>query len=71
MGGLFNIVFKIVSTLLGVLMICMGGSWVLQGLDIAFQGGSFMAGAPEWAVYGSILVLFGIGQAIWSVTRKR
>jgi hypothetical protein len=69
MGSLFNTVFKIVSTLLGVLMVCLGGIWILQGLDIAFQGGSFMAGDPKWAVYGAILALFGVGQAIWSVRR--
>ena len=71
MGGLFNGVMKVVSTLLGVLMVCMGGVWVLQGLNIAFLEGSFMAGAPQWAVYGAILVLFGIGQVVWSVTRRR
>jgi hypothetical protein len=71
MGGLFNSVMTVVSTLLGVLMVCLGGIWILQGLDIAFQGDSFMAGAPLWAVYGAILALFGVGQIIWSVTRKR
>ena len=71
MGRVFNTVMQVVSTLLGVLMICMGGIWVLQGLNIAFLEGSFMAGDPQWAVYGAILVLFGIGQVIWSVTRKR
>jgi hypothetical protein len=70
MGSLFNTVFKVVSTLIGVLMVCLGGVWVLQGLDIAFQGGSFMAGDPKWAVYGAILALVGVGQAIWSVTRR-
>jgi hypothetical protein len=70
MGSLLNSVFKIVSTLIGVLMVCMGGIWILQGLDIAFQGDSFMAGAPQWAVYGAILALVGLGQAIWSVTRR-
>jgi len=69
MGSLFNGVFKVVSTLLGVLMICMGGVWILQGTGIAFQVG-FMAGAPQWAVYGAILALFGVGQAVWSVTRR-
>ena len=71
MGRVFNTVMQVVSTLLGVLMVCMGGIWVLQGLNIAFLEGSFMAGAPQWAVYGAILVLFGVGQVIWSVTRKR
>ena len=71
MGSLFNVVMRVISTLLGLLMICMGGIWVLQGLDIAFQGGSFMAGDPKWAVYGAILALVGVGQMIWSNTRQR
>ena len=70
MGKLFNIVMRVVSTLLGLLMVCMGGIWVLQGLNIAFLE-SFMAGDPRWAVYGAILLLFGIGQVIWSNTRQR
>ncbi|HEX9805410.1 MAG TPA: hypothetical protein VGA34_00830 [Alteraurantiacibacter sp.] len=70
MGKLFNIVMQGVSTLLGLLMICLGGVWILQGLNVAFLD-SFMAGDPKWAVYGAILALLGIGQAIWSVTRKR
>jgi len=30
----------------------------------------FMAGDPKWAVYGAILALVGVGQAIWSATRR-
>ena len=70
MGNLFHIVMKVVSTLVGLLMVCMGGIWVLQGLNIAFLD-SFMAGDPQWAVYGAILVVVGIGQVSWSVTRRR
>ena len=70
MGSLFNIVMRVVSTLLGLLMICMGGIWVLQGLNVAFLD-SFMAGDPQWAVYGAILALVGVGQVIWSNTRQR
>jgi hypothetical protein len=66
----FDVLMRIVSTLLGVLLVCMGGIWVLQGLNIAFLG-SFMAGDPQWAVYGAILVLLGIGQIVWSNTRRR
>lgn len=68
MWAVFNVVFRIVSTLLGLLMIAMGGIWILQGFHIAFLN-SFMAGRVEWAAYGAILVLFGIGQAVWSNTR--
>ena len=71
MGRVFNTVMQVVSTLLGVLMVCMGGIWVLQGLNIAFLEGSFMAGDPQWAVYGAIAVLVGLIQVIWSNTRQR
>ena len=70
MAKIFNTVMQVVSTLLGVLMVCFGGIWILQGLNIAFLD-SFMAGDPRWAVYGAILALFGIGQVLWSVTRRR
>jgi len=70
MGGVFNIVMRVVSTLIGLLMICMGGIWVLQGLNVAFLD-SFMAGDPQWAIYGAILALVGVGQVIWSNTRQR
>ena len=69
MGGSFHIVMKVVSTLLGVLMVCMGGIWILQGLNIAFLQ-SFMAGDPKWALFGVILALVGVCQVIWSATRK-
>ena len=51
-------------------MVCMGGIWVLRGLNIAFLD-SFMANDPQWAVYGAILALVGLGQVVWSVTRRR
>lgn len=70
MGYAFYIVMKIVSTLLGLLMVCFGGIWILQGLNVAFLD-SFMAGDPQWAVYGAILAVFGIGQVVWSLTRRR
>lgn len=70
MGKTLSFVMQIVSTLLGLLMICLGGVWILQGLNIAFLE-SFMAGDPQWALWGAILALFGVGQVAWSVTRKR
>jgi len=60
---------RIVSTLLGVLMIVMGTVWILQGLNLAFRVG-FMVGDKHWVVYGAILALFGIAQVIWSNTRQ-
>ena len=58
------------SCLIGLLMIVMGGIWILQGLNIAFLN-SFMADQRQWALYGAILALVGLAQLIWSNTRKR
>ena len=70
MGNAFNIVMRVVSTLLGLLMVAMGIIWVLQGLGVAFQVG-FMAGDPKWAVFGAILAVVGVCQVIWSNSRLR
>lgn len=69
MGKAFNIVMRIVSTLLGVGMIAIGIVWMLQGMNLAFRVG-FMVGDYHWTIYGAILALFGIGQAVWSNTRQ-
>ena len=69
MQNVFNIVMRIVSSLVGLAMIAMGAVWMLQGLDLAFRVG-FMVGDRHWTVYGAILALFGIGQVIWSNTRQ-
>ncbi len=73
MNNLFNIVMRIVSSLLGLLMIFMGSIWMMQGLGIgpdAIMRG-FMVGDLSWTLYGAILALFGIGQVVWSNTRRR
>ena len=69
MRAVFNIVFRIVSTLLGVLMVCIGGIWVLQGLNIAFKVG-FMVGDKQWVAWGALLALVGVGQVVWSNVRQ-
>lgn len=76
MGKAFDVAFRIFSTLLGLVLIALGGIWVLQGLNLAFNGPigggprSFMVGDPHWILYGAILVLLGLGQAVWSVRRR-
>jgi drug/metabolite transporter superfamily protein YnfA len=70
MRNAFNIVMRVVSTLIGVLTACMGGIWVLQGLNLAFRVG-FMVGDKRWVVYGAILAVVGVAQVVWSNTRQR
>ena len=58
---------KLVLTVAGVLMMLMGGVWILQGINIL--PGSFMTGQMQWAVYGCILALAGIGVIVWARRR--
>ncbi|MEO6093215.1 MAG: hypothetical protein ABIT04_13480 [Novosphingobium sp.] len=70
MNKFFNGVMRAVSTLLGVLMVLMGGVWILQGLNLAFRVG-FMVGDKQWVLWGALLALVGVGQIVWSNTRER
>ena len=69
MRGAFNLLMRIVSSLIGLAMVAMGTVWILQGLDLAFRVGS-MVGQRRWVLYGAILALVGIAQVIWSNTRQ-
>jgi hypothetical protein len=65
----FNVVMRIVSSIVGLVMVAIGSVWILQGLNIAFRRG-FMVGDYHWTIYGAILALLGIAQVIWSNTRQ-
>jgi hypothetical protein len=73
MRGIFNIVMRIVSSLIGVLMVVMGAIWTMQGLGIApgRLNRGFMVNDHHWVVYGAILAIVGICQVIWSNTRQK
>ncbi len=65
----FNIVMRIVSSLIGIAMILAGTIWILQGLNLAFRVG-FMVGDFHWTIYGAILALVGVAEVVWSNTRQ-
>ena len=77
MSNAFNVAGRIVSTLFGVITICLGVVWILQAFNMAFNtpmvpGGpvSFMVNNHQWAVYGAIAAAIGAGQIVWSNTRR-
>ena len=71
MGGVFNIVMRIVSSLIGVLMLVGGTFWALQGLHLTGPNDkSFMVGDHHWIVYGAIFATIGLAQVVWSNTRQ-
>ena len=49
---------KIILNVFGVLLVLIGGVWVLQGVGLL--PGSFMSGQIEWAVYGGIAATGGV-----------
>lgn len=50
---------KRVLNIVAILLIVGGGVWVLQGVNIL--PGSFMTGQIEWAIYGGLAILLGVG----------
>jgi len=72
MRGVFNVVMRIVSSLIGLLMMLAGTFWALQGLHMTGPNDrSFMVGDNHWVLYGAICAVLGLGQLIWSNTRVR
>jgi hypothetical protein len=55
---------KIALTIVGVLLVLVGGIWFLQGINIL--PGSFMTGQVRWAIYGCIAVAAGIVLLLWA-----
>jgi hypothetical protein len=65
----FNIVMRLVSSVIGIAMTLLGIVWILQGLNLAFRVG-FMVGDFHWTIYGALLSLVGIAQVVWSNIRQ-
>jgi len=72
MRGTFDAVMRIISSLLGLLMVAMGSIWMMQGLNVGpaaiLQG--FMVSDIRWTFYGAILALVGAAQVYWTNTRR-
>jgi hypothetical protein len=68
----FDVLMRLVSSAIGLLLVAMGGVWMMQGLgvgpDAIMQG--FMVNDVHWAYYGAILVLVGVAQIVWTNTRR-
>ena len=60
---------KIFFNVIAVLLILTGGVWFLQGLNVL--PGSFMTGQIQWAIYGGVAIIAGIGLMIWNNRQRR
>lgn len=59
---------RIVLSIIGVLVTLMGAVWILQGINIL--PGSFMTGQSQWAIYGAIAVIIGVGLLVFANRRR-
>jgi hypothetical protein len=60
---------KLALTIIGVILLLMGIVWILQGFNILPVG--FMAGQMQWALYGTIVAIAGIGLLVFSRRRRK
>lgn len=69
----FDVAMRIVTSLVGLLMIALGSIWMMQGLGVGpaaiMQG--FMVNDLRWTFYGALLALVGLAEIVWSNTRAR
>ena len=49
---------RVAMNVLGVLLVLVGGVWILQGINML--PGSFMTGQAKWAVNGAIAAVVGV-----------
>jgi hypothetical protein len=60
---------KILLTVIGVILVVVGGVWTLQG--VGYIKGSFMTGTTTWSVVGPIVVIIGLAMAATGLRRRR
>jgi hypothetical protein len=72
MRNAFDIVMRVVSSLLGLLLVLMGSVWAMQGLNVGPQAilRGFMVSDLHWVFYGAIAIVVGVAQIVWSNTRQ-
>ncbi|RPJ24740.1 MAG: hypothetical protein EHM33_16820 [Chloroflexi bacterium] len=59
---------RVFLNIIGVLLILMGGTFFLQGINVL--PGSFMTGDPQWAINGGIMIVVALSLLFWANRRK-
>lgn len=69
----FDVVMRVVTSLVGLLMVGMGSVWALQGLGTGpaaiLQGP--MVNDVRWTYAGAVLAVVGIAEIVWSFSRNK
>ena len=58
---------KITLNVVGAVLMLLGAVWFLQGINVL--PGSFMTGQVQWAIYGAVVAVVGVGVLIWGRRR--
>ena len=59
---------RIFLNVVAVLLVLIGGGWFLQGINVL--PGSIMSGQTQWAIYGGIAFVVGIGLLVFANRKK-
>ncbi len=60
---------KWVLSIIGVVLVLLGGFWILQGTNVIPIG--FMAGQSQWTIIGAIVAVVGVGLIVFGNRRRR
>ncbi len=59
---------RIFLSIVGILLILIGAVWFLQGVNVL--PGSVMTGQVQWAIYGGLAMVIGIGLIVFANRRQ-
>jgi hypothetical protein len=60
---------RIFGSIVGVVLVLLGGLWVLQGANI--MAGSVMSGQSQWLYIGIVVAIVGVAVLWWFNLRQR
>lgn len=60
---------NIALNIVGVLLLCIGAIWFLQGINVLL--GSPMSGHIQWSVWGTVSAVVGTGLLVYANRRRK
>lgn len=60
---------RIFGSIVGVVLVLLGGLWVLQGANL--MAGSVMSGQSQWLYIGIVVAIVGVVVLWWFNLRQR
>jgi len=60
---------RIAGTIIGIILILLGGGWILQGSNVL--AGSVMSGQSQWLYIGIVVLIVGLLALWWTYRRRR